>query len=198
MAKECVHQAFQFEQDEKYPPPEHPESAELDRILKNRLDFTFPPPHLQVMSNLQRSQWYGSDGMSKAYDFLSKSSFGNQAIDKDQKKQEMRAQKMIDNKAKKRVGQRNTLAEDEAISRFSPGPSTQKRPRAISSSDVAKEAPPHKRGRSDGATSPSSDEEMKDAVQPLDKGKGKVLVPDSDEDMDKEKYSSDSPPPQSP
>jgi len=43
------------------------------------------------MSNLQCSQWYGSDGMSKAYDFMSKSSFGNQAIDKDQKKQEMRA-----------------------------------------------------------------------------------------------------------
>jgi len=103
---------------------------------------------------------------------------------------------MIDNKAKKQVGQRNTLAEDEAISHFSPGPSTKKHPRAISSSEVAKEAPLHKRGRSDGATSPSSDEEMKDAVQPFDKGKGKVLVPDSNEDMDKEKYSSDSPPPQ--
>ena len=37
LAKECVHQAFQFEQDEKYPPQEHPESAELNHNLKNCL-----------------------------------------------------------------------------------------------------------------------------------------------------------------
>ena len=103
MAKECVHQAFQFEQDQRYLPLEQIESDELERILKDRLDFTFPLPDLQVMSNMQRSELYGSDGMSKAYDFYSKSSFGNQAIEQAQKKEEMRAQRVMDRKAKKRA-----------------------------------------------------------------------------------------------
>ncbi|KAF8814193.1 hypothetical protein BYT27DRAFT_7019123, partial [Phlegmacium glaucopus] len=34
LAKECVHQAFQFEQDERYLPPEQIESSELDQIIK--------------------------------------------------------------------------------------------------------------------------------------------------------------------
>ena len=55
------------------------------------LDFTFPLPDLKVMSNMQHSELYGSDRMSKAYAFYSKSSFGNQAIKLAQKKEEMKA-----------------------------------------------------------------------------------------------------------
>lgn len=178
MAKECVHQAFQFEQDENYLPPNEIETTELDQIIKNRLDFNFPLPNLQVMSNLQRSDWYGNDGMSKAYDFSSKSSFGNMLIQDQQKKQVIKAQKLINNKAKKRGQHRNTTEEDAAISQFSPGPSTQKRSR-VSSLD---NAPPQKRGKHSGNL--SSDDEMdKNKKKEKGKGKSKAIASDTDDEM---------------
>jgi len=182
LAKECVHQAFQYEQDERYLPPEQIDSNELDQILKNRLDVNFPLPELHVMSNMQRSTWYGSDGMSKAYSFFSQASFGNKAIEREQRKQEVKAQRVIDVKARKRAGtsKRNTAAEDDAITRFDSDGSTHKRGRTVSLENASS----RKKGRHD--TGSSLQEMMDDEEGPLDKGKGKekVLAPDSDSDMD--------------
>ncbi|KAF8803067.1 hypothetical protein BYT27DRAFT_7214906 [Phlegmacium glaucopus] len=202
LAKECVHQAFQFEQHKNYLPPEQINRSELDHILKSRLDISFPLPNIEVMSQLQRC------------------SFGNQAIEQEQRKQEIKAQKVIDDKAKKRASKRNTVAEDEAIEHFDPSGSTQKRarvaedeaiehfgpsgstqkhPRVLSSESVS----PKKRGKHHGTNS-SSDEVMGNAYVGKGKEKEQVWAPDSgeDHDMDQEDAantgSSDSPPAQSP
>lgn len=195
LAKECVHQAFQYEQDDKYLPPEQIDSNELDQILKNRLDFNLSPPSLQVMTTMQRSDWYGSDGMSKAYNFSMKSSFGNQAIEEEERKRDVKAQKVIDAKAKKRVrfNKQNTAAEDDAISRIDPSGSTQKRGGAASLEGASS----RKRGKYAKNAGSSSDDEV-----PSGKGnkKATVLAPDSDDNMEGEFSHStcDTPPGQSP
>jgi hypothetical protein len=179
----------------KYLPPEQIASPELDHILQNRLDFTFPLTDVQVMSNLQRSEWYGSDGMSKAYDFLSGGSFGNRTVEEEKRKSALKAQRVIDLRANKRpITSKN---DDEATT--SSG-AQQKRPRP----SYSKQDFPKKKSRS----VIDIDVVMDDLEPSLVKGKDKasiILAPDSDSDdpdnpdhMDTRGNSQDSPPPQSP
>jgi hypothetical protein len=167
----------------------------LDEIIKNRLDFTFPLPNVQVMTNMQRSNWYGSDGMSKAYDFYAKNSYGIKVVQEEERRLEIKAQRVLDNKAKKRARNQNTSEENKILNRFSPGPSgpsTQKRPRDATH---VNDTPPRKRGRHNGDDS-SDDEEIDDTAQKgkgTRKGKGKEVI-DLD-DMDVSPRTSQSPPP---
>jgi hypothetical protein len=88
-----------------YLPPEQIATPEFNHILQNHLYFTFPLIDVQVMSNLQCSDWYGSDGMSKAYNFLSGGSFGNcaSAVEEEKRKSALKAQRVVDFKANKKM-----------------------------------------------------------------------------------------------
>lgn len=77
------------------------------------------------MSNLQHSNWYGSDGMSSAYDFSMKRTHGNCTIEEEEKKKAAKAQRLLNNKASKHPStSQNTALEDEAITRFGSSAST--------------------------------------------------------------------------
>jgi hypothetical protein len=171
----------------------------LDRILKDRLDFIFPSSDIKTMTNMQKVTWYGGDGVAKAFDFLTKRSYGNQSIKQEEMKIEIRAQKVVDKKAGRRSGGRRetTLAfqvpdHHDSDKSSSPPPAnqlslTQKRPRALSSA-VANDAPQHKKGKYFNTTSSEdilSSEDM-ESPQPKksNKGKGKALTSGEDEDSE--------------
>ena len=135
----------------------------MDKILKDRLDFIFPSPDVKTMTNMQKAKWYGGDGVVKAFDFLTKKSYGSRSIQKEEIKKEIKAQKLIDKKTKRKLGVRQKFSLDHpdsgSASTSSAPPANQlslaqKRPRALSSA-VAKDAPQHKKGKYDGDTTSS-------------------------------------------
>lgn len=120
------------------------------------------------MSNMLYSDWYGSNGMSKAYNFFSKVSYGNKAVEQEQKKQGIKAQRLIDWRAKKCPStSTKTAAEDDAIAHFY----------------LDLEGTIQKYGR---VSSPKGDSSRKrskhDTSSSSYKGKAKILVPNSDDD----------------
>jgi hypothetical protein len=147
------------------------------------------------MTNMQKVQWYGGDGATKALEFLTKKSYGGQSVKKEEKKMEISGQKVIDKKPKRKLGHRKvTPAHQSSKHRDSDGAAstssayppnqqalTQKRPRALSSA-VTKDSPQRKKGKYDDDT--ISGESMEDPQpQHLNKGKGKELASDIDYDM---------------
>ena len=143
------------------------------------------------MTNLQRIKWYAGDGAVKAFDILTKKTYGSQSVKREEIKKEIRAQQIIDKKPKRRLGVRQRVrlnhpdSDQQASTSSAPPPNqqslTQKRPRT-SSSAVAKDAPQHKKGKFDGDTSSEGIE----GPQPrqTDKGKGKALESERDEDAE--------------
>lgn len=130
--------------------------------------------------------------MSKAYDFLFRGLFGNQSIEQQQRKQRIRAQRVIDDRARKSAQHQNTADEKKAIEYFHPGTSNLKCAQHISSESLR-----NKRKCHTGIS--SSDEEMGDAAEGKEQDKGKcrknVLEPDSDENagMGSDSSSAESP-----
>lgn len=193
-----MHESFQFEQDQRYNPVETIDNDELDEILKDRLDFIFPPSDVKTMTNMQKARWYGGDGVVKAFDFLTKKSYGSQSIQKEETKKGIRAQQVINKKAKRQLGVHQKVMfnhpdSDGSASTSSAPPSNQlsviqKRPRALSSA-VDKDAPQHKKGKyTDDTTSSEGIEDPQ--PRQINKSKGKELVSDRDED---EEMSTDPP-----
>lgn len=148
------------------------------------------------MTNMQKVEWYGGDGATKAFDFLTKKSYGNQYVKQEEEKAEVKAQNVIDKRPKRKPGHQKVtpalrvskhLDSDVAASTSSAYPPsqlglTQKRPRALSSV-VTKDAPRHKRSKYDDTLSSESMDNPQPKSTNRDKGKDKELTSDRDEEM---------------